>query len=133
MSSSEEPGLTDRSSKEEVTIPGERARRLVMGFERFRRARRSRKKLIQPFINPSSENEPSELSPSSEEEWPDPIYVNYVDHRLVREGPRGDSLAESITGGNEPKPLRKILKPSKIEKTALEVLRHVRFASGICN
>ena len=107
----------------------------MKGFEKSGRERRSRKELIQPIIDPSSESEPPGLNPSSEEEWPDPNYVDsdLEDDERVREGPGGDSLTESVTGSNEPKPLYKILEPSKIEKTAVDVLRHVRFAYGMCN
>ena len=108
-----------------ATIPGKRVRRLVKGFEKFRRVRRSRKELIQPIIDPSSESEPPGPNPSAEEEWPDPNYVDsdLEDDVRVREGPGGDSLTESITGSYEPKPLRKILKPSRRSRR-----RHLRFS-----
>ena len=139
--------LTDSSSEDDSVTPGERVRRLFNGVTRFRRARRNRTKLVQPTIEPSSEEEPPGINPSSDEsdngghnsssdeEWPyvsDPNYVDYADHRLVREGPGGDSMAESFTGSNEPRPLRKILEPSRTESTAIEVMRHVRFADRMC-
>ena len=62
----------------------------------------------------------------------DPNYVDYIGRRLVRDGPGGDSSTESFTGSNEPRPLRKVLEPSKIETAAIEVIKHVRFADRMC-
>ena len=93
VSSSGEPDFTDCSSENKATIPGERVRRLAKGFEKLRRIRR---RPIQPIMDPSSEGEPPGLNPSSEEEWPDPDYVDSgseVDES-VRMGAGGDSLSE---------------------------------------
>ena len=94
----------NNSPEDEATIPGERVRRLLV-FEKSRRVRRSRKELIKPIIDPSSESEPPALNPSSEEEeWPDPNYVDsdLEDDERVREGPGGDSLTESVTASISP-------------------------------